>query len=125
MSSVNVALVSSQTDILLDGDSAFWFVCFLISVVYCKTAILLLLYIFTVFHILFYLLHQQYFKRTFLHEVFISQRSKYWDINTMQAEEKRSKPSVDLAALEPTARVKQLANYGAVVDVDPNVPPRR
>lgn len=42
----------------------------------------------------------------------------------MQAEEKRSKPS-DLASLEPTARVKQLANYGAVVDVDPNVPPRR
>ncbi|KAJ8727420.1 hypothetical protein PYW07_001539 [Mythimna separata] len=43
----------------------------------------------------------------------------------MQAEEKRSKPAVDLASLEPTARVKQLANYGAVVDVDPNVPPRR
>lgn len=43
----------------------------------------------------------------------------------MQAEEKRSKATVDLASLEPTARVKQLANYGAVVDVDPNVPPRR
>ncbi|KAJ8733455.1 hypothetical protein PYW08_001753 [Mythimna loreyi] len=43
----------------------------------------------------------------------------------MQAEDKRSKPTVDLASLEPTARVKQLANYGAVVDVDPNVPPRR
>uniref|UniRef100_A0A2A4JEZ5 MPN domain-containing protein n=1 Tax=Heliothis virescens TaxID=7102 RepID=A0A2A4JEZ5_HELVI len=43
----------------------------------------------------------------------------------MQTEEKRSKPTVDLASLEPTARVKQLANYGAVVDVDPNVPPRR
>ncbi|CAH0702777.1 unnamed protein product [Spodoptera exigua] len=43
----------------------------------------------------------------------------------MQTEEKRSKQVVDLASLEPNTRVKQLANYGAMVDVDPNVPPRR
>lgn len=43
----------------------------------------------------------------------------------MQTEEKRSKQAVDLASLEPNTRVKQLANYGAMVDVDPNVPPRR
>ncbi|XP_050343922.1 STAM-binding protein-like A [Nymphalis io] len=42
----------------------------------------------------------------------------------MQSTEKRSK-SVDLAAMEPATRVKQLANYGAMVEVDPNVPPRR
>ncbi|XP_075971464.1 STAM-binding protein-like A [Anticarsia gemmatalis] len=40
-------------------------------------------------------------------------------------DEKRMKPTVDFASLEPAARVKQLANYGAMVDVDPNVPPRR
>lgn len=43
----------------------------------------------------------------------------------MQTDEKRTKPPIDLASLEPTARVKQLANYGAMVDVDANVPPRR
>ncbi|XP_026737410.1 STAM-binding protein-like A [Trichoplusia ni] len=43
----------------------------------------------------------------------------------MQAEEKRTKSTVDLASLDATARVKQLATYGAMVDVDPNVPPRR
>lgn len=43
----------------------------------------------------------------------------------MQAEGKRRKKSVDLASLEPAARVKQLANYGTMVEVDPNVPPRR
>lgn len=42
----------------------------------------------------------------------------------MQLEEKRPK-HVDLASMEPSARVKQLANYGTMVDVDPNVPPRR
>ncbi|OWR41029.1 amsh [Danaus plexippus plexippus] len=42
----------------------------------------------------------------------------------MQSIEKKGK-TVDLASLEPAARVKQLANYGAMVDVDPNVPPRR
>ncbi|XP_049869647.1 STAM-binding protein-like A [Pectinophora gossypiella] len=42
----------------------------------------------------------------------------------MQIEEKRLR-NADLAALEPAARVKQLANYGAMVEVDPNVPPRR
>ncbi|KAI8424118.1 hypothetical protein MSG28_002719 [Choristoneura fumiferana] len=39
--------------------------------------------------------------------------------------EKRPKPHVDLASLEPSVRVKQLATYGAMVEVDPNVPPRR
>ncbi|CAG9136870.1 unnamed protein product [Plutella xylostella] len=43
----------------------------------------------------------------------------------MQSEEKRSRQNVDLASLEPSVRVKQLANYGAMVEVDPNVPPRR
>lgn len=43
----------------------------------------------------------------------------------MQSEEKRSRQSVDLASLEPAVRVKQLATYGAMVEVDPNVPPRR
>ncbi|XP_072940019.1 STAM-binding protein-like A [Epargyreus clarus] len=42
----------------------------------------------------------------------------------MQSSEKRTK-TVDLASLEPAVRVKQLANYGTMVDVDPNVPPRR
>lgn len=42
----------------------------------------------------------------------------------MHSIEKKGK-TVDLASLEPAARVKQLANYGAMVDVDPNVPPRR
>ncbi|XP_047528666.1 STAM-binding protein-like A [Vanessa atalanta] len=42
----------------------------------------------------------------------------------MQSTEKRSK-SLDLASMEPATRVKQLANYGAMVEVDPNVPPRR
>lgn len=46
-------------------------------------------------------------------------------MTTMQAEEKRTKSTVDLASLDATARVKQLATYGAMVDVDPNVPPRR
>lgn len=32
---------------------------------------------------------------------------------------------VEVAAIEPSARVKQLAAYGAMVEVDPNVPPRR
>ncbi|XP_047526044.1 STAM-binding protein [Pieris napi] len=40
----------------------------------------------------------------------------------MQSSEKRE---TNLAALEPAFRVKQLANYGAMVEVDPNVPPRR
>lgn len=31
----------------------------------------------------------------------------------------------DLAFADPTARVKQLANYGNTVDIDPNVPIRR
>ncbi|KOB66053.1 Amsh [Operophtera brumata] len=43
----------------------------------------------------------------------------------MQTEDKRRKQSVDLASLEPSARVKQLASYGTMVEVDPNVPPRR
>lgn len=43
----------------------------------------------------------------------------------MQADDKRAKATIDLASLESTARVKQLANYGAMVDVDANVPPRR
>ncbi|CAG9795293.1 unnamed protein product [Diatraea saccharalis] len=43
----------------------------------------------------------------------------------MQSEEKTTRQMVDLAALEPAARVKQLANYGIMVEVDPNVPPRR
>lgn len=43
----------------------------------------------------------------------------------MQADEKRTKSPIDLASLEPNARVKQLATYGAMVDVDANVPPRR
>ncbi|XP_026321988.1 STAM-binding protein-like A [Hyposmocoma kahamanoa] len=43
----------------------------------------------------------------------------------MQSEEKRTRQSVDLASLEPAVRVKQLATYGAMVEVDPNVPPRR
>ncbi|XP_028172849.1 STAM-binding protein-like A isoform X1 [Ostrinia furnacalis] len=43
----------------------------------------------------------------------------------MQAEDKRTKHPTDLASLEPAARVKQLANYGTMVEVDPNVPPRR
>ncbi|CAH2105418.1 unnamed protein product [Euphydryas editha] len=42
----------------------------------------------------------------------------------MQSTEKHNKP-VDLASMEPANRVKQLANYGAMVEVDPNVPPRR
>ncbi|XP_039750053.1 STAM-binding protein-like A [Pararge aegeria] len=42
----------------------------------------------------------------------------------MQSNEKRPK-TMDLASLEPAARVKQLANFGAMVEVDPNVPPRR
>ena len=42
----------------------------------------------------------------------------------MQSSEKSTK-ILDLASLEPTTRVKQLANYGAIVEVDPNVPPRR
>lgn len=42
----------------------------------------------------------------------------------MQSSEKRTK-MLDLASLEPATRVKQLANYGTVVEVDPNVPPRR
>ncbi|XP_050669951.1 STAM-binding protein-like A [Leptidea sinapis] len=41
----------------------------------------------------------------------------------MQSAEKRNK--TDLASLEPAYRVKQLANYGAMVEVDSNVPPRR
>ncbi|XP_045494157.1 STAM-binding protein-like A [Colias croceus] len=41
----------------------------------------------------------------------------------MQSSEKHMK--TDLASLEPAFRIKQLANYGAMVDVDPNVPPRR
>ncbi|CAK1545901.1 unnamed protein product [Leptosia nina] len=40
----------------------------------------------------------------------------------MQSPEKRK---TDLASLDPAFRVKQLANYGAMVEVDPNVPPRR
>ncbi|KAL0832607.1 hypothetical protein ABMA28_000804 [Loxostege sticticalis] len=43
----------------------------------------------------------------------------------MQSEEKRTKQPTDLASLEPAIRVKQLANYGTMVEVDPNVPPRR
>lgn len=43
----------------------------------------------------------------------------------MQVEEKRSRQVADLAALDPSARVKQLAHSGADVEVDPNVPPRR
>lgn len=43
----------------------------------------------------------------------------------MQAEAKRRKQSVDHASLEPSARVKQLASFGTMVEVDPNVPPRR
>ncbi|KAM3961012.1 STAM-binding protein-like A [Aphomia sociella] len=39
--------------------------------------------------------------------------------------EKKSKQTLDLASLEPAARVKQLANYGTIVEVDPNIPPRR
>ncbi|XP_041970791.1 STAM-binding protein-like A [Aricia agestis] len=46
------------------------------------------------------------------------------DIANMQSAEKRNK-TVDLGSWEPAARVKQLANYGAMVEVDPNVPPRR
>lgn len=42
----------------------------------------------------------------------------------MQSTEKRTK-SVDLISMEPATRVKQLANFGAMVEVDPNVPPRR
>ncbi|CAH0729293.1 unnamed protein product, partial [Brenthis ino] len=42
----------------------------------------------------------------------------------MQSSEKRTK-MLDLASLEPATRVKQLASYGTVVEVDPNVPPRR
>lgn len=43
----------------------------------------------------------------------------------MQAEGKSTKNTIDLVSLEPAARVKQLANYGTMVEVDPNVPPRR
>ncbi|KAL4708292.1 hypothetical protein ACJJTC_007698 [Scirpophaga incertulas] len=43
----------------------------------------------------------------------------------MQSTEKKSKQSFELAALDPAVRVKQLANYGTMVEVDPNVPPRR
>lgn len=43
----------------------------------------------------------------------------------MQSEEKRVKQTIDLASMEPAARVKQLANYGTIVEVDSNVPPRR
>lgn len=42
----------------------------------------------------------------------------------MQSEEKRTIIQND-SSLEPSTRVKQLAQYGAMVDVDPNVPPRR
>lgn len=42
----------------------------------------------------------------------------------MQSNEKRAR-NLDLASLEPAARVKQLANFSAMVEVDPNVPPRR
>lgn len=42
----------------------------------------------------------------------------------MQSSEKSTK-ILDLASLDPSTRVKQLANYGAIVEVDPNVPPRR
>ncbi|XP_063532775.1 STAM-binding protein-like A [Cydia strobilella] len=42
----------------------------------------------------------------------------------MQSQDKRPR-QVELASLDPSARVKQLANYGAMVEVDPNVPPRR
>lgn len=39
---------------------------------------------------------------------------------------KRStRQGADLASLEPAVRVKQLAHYGTMVDVDSNVPPRR
>ncbi|XP_026755509.1 STAM-binding protein-like A [Galleria mellonella] len=39
--------------------------------------------------------------------------------------EKKNKQTLELASLEPAVRVKQLANYGTMVEVDPNVPPRR
>lgn len=42
----------------------------------------------------------------------------------MQAEEKRMRQN-ESPSMEPTSRVKQLAYYGAMVEVDPNVPPRR
>lgn len=38
--------------------------------------------------------------------------------------DKRSRQT-DLASLEPAVRVKQLAHYGTMVEVDANVPPRR
>ncbi|CAG4991729.1 unnamed protein product [Parnassius apollo] len=39
--------------------------------------------------------------------------------------DKRTRQNEDLAALEPAVRVKQLAHYGTMVEVDSNVPPRR
>ncbi|XP_045534941.1 STAM-binding protein-like A [Papilio machaon] len=39
--------------------------------------------------------------------------------------DKRSRQTGDLASLEPAVRVKQLAHYGTMVEVDANVPPRR
>lgn len=41
----------------------------------------------------------------------------------MQAEEKKTR--TDLASLDPLARVRLLTNHGTMVEVDPNVPPRR
>ncbi|XP_053604195.1 STAM-binding protein-like A [Plodia interpunctella] len=43
----------------------------------------------------------------------------------MMSEDRRSKHPVELASLEPGVRVKQLANYGTMVEIDINVPPRR
>ncbi|GBP63528.1 STAM-binding protein-like [Eumeta japonica] len=43
----------------------------------------------------------------------------------MQSEEKTNRRVTELAALEPAVRVKQLATFGAMVEVDTNVPPRR
>ncbi|XP_013200282.2 STAM-binding protein-like A [Amyelois transitella] len=43
----------------------------------------------------------------------------------MMSEDRRSKQPIELASLEPGVRVKQLANYGTMVEVDTNVPPRR
>ncbi|CAH2071649.1 unnamed protein product, partial [Iphiclides podalirius] len=40
-------------------------------------------------------------------------------------DKRNTKQPGDLASLEPAVRVKQLAHYGTMVDVDFNVPPRR
>ncbi|XP_068631119.1 STAM-binding protein-like A [Battus philenor] len=39
--------------------------------------------------------------------------------------DKRTRQTTDLTSLEPAVRVKQLAHYGTMVEVDSNVPPRR